>query len=259
MEKIFRLQNGRRVVVCDEGNNINIILFSNQRNIQWSVLRRDYGSELCTCMSGDDICLAYLNTANDLIWDVVGGENRIILLSDIGNVKNIRNIKLEKMNDRALLIYQTDNPASNRQELIYSFPESERKSRLLVSGEQIIEDYILYYNGEHYILRCKYRNEPALKTFVLKAGASGELTAEEQIMCKAEYIDELKGKCKIKQEEFDRVSAGLREEFEENLKKRAEDMEKRYRAQYDELVKLTKDIQEEGKKWRQLYYKSVKS
>lgn len=258
MEKIFRSQNGRQIVVCDDGNNINIILLSNQRNIQWSILRRDYGSELCACMSGDEVCLAYLNTSNDLIWDVVGGENRIILLSDIGNVKNIRNIKLEKINNRAVLMYQTDNPVSNKQELIYCFAETERKSRLLISGEQVIEDYILYYNGQEHILRCRYRDEPALKTFVLKTGDMGELVPEEHIMCKAEYIDELNSKCKIKQEEFDKASDRLREEFDENLKKRAEYIEKKYRAQYDELVKLTKDIQEEGKKWRQLYYKSVK-
>ncbi|MDE6024194.1 MAG: hypothetical protein K2G45_01940 [Lachnospiraceae bacterium] len=258
MERIFTSQNGRRIVVCDEGNNINIILFINQRDIRWSILRRDYGSELCACMSDDNICLAYLNTANDLIWDVVGGENRIILLSDIGNVKNIRNIRLEKINDRIILIYQTDNPVSKVQELVYTFPETERKSRLLISGEKSIEDYILYYNGENYILRCKYKDEPVLKTYMLKVDNSGVIIPEEYIICKSEDIDELKKMCKLKEEEFDKASDRLREEFEENLKKQAGDIEKKYRAQYDELAKLTKDIQEEGKKWRQLYYKSIK-
>lgn len=34
-------------------------------------------------------------------------------------------------------------------------------------------------------------------------------------------------------------------------------MEQRYKQQYDELAKLTQGMQEEGRKWRELYYKSV--
>ena len=50
----------------------------------------------------------------------------------------------------------------------------------------------------------------------------------------------------------------LENNYSKKLDERLHNVEEHYKKQYEELSEMTREIQEEGKKWRELYYKSVK-
>ena len=70
---------------------------------------------------------------------------------------------------------------------------------------------------------------------------------KEEIEKNKKIIDEEKQSLHKAQEVYDNM-----------LQSEMSRMEEQYKKQYDELAKLTKEIQEEGKRWRELYYKNVK-
>ena len=74
--------------------------------------------------------------------------------------------------------------------------------------------------------------------------------------------DHLKHPRRKENKEKEKTEIAQKEEVindrEENMKKEIDGLHKMYKNKYDELVKLTQEIQEEGKKWRELYYRNVK-
>lgn len=257
MQKIFMSADDRRVAVMDNGNNINIVFIAGKRNIRWFHYRNDYHSQLCGTQCNGKIGLAYINVSNELVWDVVGADERIILLSDLGNIWNVRNMCLAQMNEKNILFYKANNPVNGNCELIYTYPDGERKGRTLVSGNSNIENYHVFFDGEKNILKYRLQGEAGFKWFVMNTDKPDEIRLEEYVLSSVHSISEIEERCRLREKEFEKERDRLREEFDKNLKSQADEMERKYKKQYDELSEFAKQLQEEGKKWRELYYKSV--
>ena len=256
MQKIFMSTDEKRVAVMDNGNNINLVFIAGKRNIQWVHYRNDYHSQLCAVESNGKIGLAYINVSNELVWDVVGKDNRIILLSDMGNIWNVRHLCLMQINQENILFYKANNPVNGHCELIYTYPDGERKGRSLVSGSSNIEDYHVFFDGEKNILKYKLQGEESSKCFVMNTDRADEIRLEEYVLSSVRSLGEIEERCRLKEKDFEREREKLRKEFEKTLRNQAEEMEIKYKKQYNELAEFAKQLQEEGKRWRELYYKS---
>lgn len=257
MQKIFMSTDEKRIVVMDNGNNINLVFIAGNRNIQWVHYRNDYHSQLCGIESNGKIGLAYINVSNELVWDVVGKDNRVVLLSDMGNIWNVRQLRLRQINGKNILFYKANNPVNENCELIYTYPDGERKGKALVSGSSIIEDYHIFFDGEKYILKYKLQGEESFKCFVMHTDKTDEIGLEEYVLSSVQSIGQIEERCRLKEEEYERERKKLRKEFEKTLRTQANEMEKKYKKQYDELAEFAKQLQAEGKRWRELYYKAV--
>ena len=71
------------------------------------------------------------------------------------------------------------------------------------------------------------------------------------------HIEDVSKRCKENDKNFHEAVEQTQADYEKRLKTTVKSMEQRYKQQYDELAKLTQGMQEEGRKWRELYYKSV--
>ena len=85
----------------------------------------------------------------------------------------------------------------------------------------------------------------------------GDISLSEYILCKEQTMQELEKRCKENDKNYNEAIRKTQEDYESRLKSTVKNMEQRYKQQYDELAKLTQGMQEEGRKWRELYYKSV--
>ena len=85
----------------------------------------------------------------------------------------------------------------------------------------------------------------------------GDISLSEYILCKEQTMQELEKRCKENDKNFHEAVEQTQADYEKRLKTTVKSMEQRYKQQYDELAKLTQGMQEEGRKWRELYYKSV--
>lgn len=286
MEQVFMSTDGKRVLVMDDRNNINLVFIVNKRNIQWVNYRKDYRFGLCAAACNGRICLAYINVANELIWDVAGNENRLVLLSDIGNMWNVREMHLTVIDEKCILFYKANNPVSGNCEIIYTFPDGERKGKTLISGSENIESYNVYFDGEKNVLRYKTADSENFKSFVINVDKFDEINLLEYVENKAEVLASLEKQRKLSEIECEKTAEMLKDKHKKDIEKmegeyriRAQDMErkyneqidemdksyreqvnemdKKYREQYDELAQFAKQLQTEGKRWRELYYKSI--
>ncbi len=258
MQKIFMSTDEKRVAVMDNGNNINLVFIAGKRNIQWVHYRNDYHSQLCGIQCNGKIGLAYINVSNELIWDVVGADNRIVLLSDLGNIWNVRNMSLIQINQKNILFYKANNPVNGNCELIYTYPDGERRGSALVSGSSNIEDYHIFFDGEKNILKYRLQGEADFKCFVMHIDKANEISLEEHVLSSARSLAEAEERCRLKEREFESERDRLRQEFDKTLRNQAGEMEKKYKKQYDELSEFARQLQEEGRRWRELYYDNVK-
>lgn len=257
MQEIFMSTDDKRIAVMDNGNNINIVFIAGKRNIQWVHYRNDYHSQLCGIQCNGKIGLAYINVSNELVWDIVGADNRIVLLSDLGNIWNVRNMCLMQINEKNILFYKANNPVNGNCELIYIYPDGERRGRSLVSGSSNIEDYHIFFDGEKNILKYRLQGEAGFKCFVMNTSKLDEIRLEEYVLSSVRSLAEIEERCMLREKDFEKERDALRHEFDKTLRNQADEMEKKYKKQYDELSEFAKQLQEEGKRWRELYYKSV--
>lgn len=280
MEYVFGLSGGRRAVLYDEGNFLYIQFVGNVRNMQGGarMLGRDFHSCFCCVMHREAICMAYINVANELVWDKAGRENRLILFADTGNAWEMRNLYLVSDEKDIFLFYLVQNPNTGESEIRYLLPEGDRKSRVLKSEKEKIEDYEIVKKKEEWYLNYSIAGEE--KKYCFRLEDLEVVSLEEWILCKQEKVGELENIRKMyRQKEAELMQANeqlaqmneqltqvkeqcmqkdeILADLKERGNRRVEEIERSYKGQYDELAKLTEEIQKEGKRWRDLYYKNL--
>ncbi len=283
----YEQNSGSKGVIYDEGNNIILMPIGGRLNRQM-VIARDYRSELCFLCDRTKVCISYFNTQNDLVWHTVGEGERIVLLSGVVDTFEISNIKIEKINGIIYVFYMIRKAGNVNSEIKFISPMGNRNTKSFYGVAASIENYKFSDYDNEKLFEVKLAGEKNSRKYKVQIDDAGKVEHEEYklknsievkelnnqinnmkniISEKEEYIlkleEELSNKNiyiveetkKLKNESLHKAQ----EEYEEMLKKEITKIEVQYKKQYDELGKLTKEIQEEGKRWRELYYKNVKN
>lgn len=233
MEYIYALTGARKAAIYDEGNNILAAFIGKTRNVQWVSIEHDYRAELVSTLYRDEICIAYISVANELVYKKAGDEERLVLFADLHNALNMRDISFHVFDAGLYILYITTNAKSGADELWCVSPENDRKGKRLLSEDEGIGKYrFIEYENKTYII---YDKNTVSKIYEFDTERV-LCEKEEKTLCKLNSFDELRHQYEQKDEEY----------------------KLQYKKQYDELVQLTEQIQEEGKKWRDLYLKSIK-
>lgn len=290
MEYIFGLGDGRRVLVYDDGNNLNLNLIGNRIGMRGNIIERDYLSQLSAYCDGRILYIVYFSILGQLIFKSVDfsgvRDNKIVLFDDRENRWNIGNLRLIYGKNEIYVFYQVINPASQKYEVRYIKPDGDRKSNVLFSQDNKFYVEQMYVEGKNTPI-CEFDfGETQHIVVVLDSNncVSGDLKEEkrryEANKCKMEEenkmlkneIEDYRSQIKICEEKIQKNALFYENELDkmkseneikvENIRKTLENQykqaEEKYVSQYNELSSLVKDIQEEGKRWRELYYKSIK-
>lgn len=283
MEFINSLSDGRKAVVYDEGNNITIIFITNVRNMQSAVVARDYLSALDCLYFRNNLYVVYMSNTNEVKWKQVGREESLTLITGTNEVWDVSNLKLFVINEKIYVSYQIYNEEKNAYEVRYINPNGDRKTRLMLSKNERILKYDITEINEEIYLKIKVSEEVPYEYFRLSIdgqediGLSREylIDEEEENRRQEKYENKLKSleveKAEIKKE-LEKQYEDEKEKNDEKLKVKLESLkeelsrqhteeiralEENYTRQYNELSDMTRQIQEEGKKYRELYVQAL--
>lgn len=260
MEYVYALSGGRKAVIYDEGNNILIVFLNRGRSAQWVILERDYHSNLVMGQFEGELYISYISVAHELVWKKIGEEGRLVLFADVNDVLRLRNINIVSMEKTQYIFYGISNSSAKTEEIRYVEPDGDRKSTILVSEAQSIYDCrIEYVQGSiHLSYRCGEGQDGQQKNFIVTMEGNGRHRLEEYVLCGRTALREHEERCRMVQEQCDKEIRQKQEMYERRLKDEIHNAEQRYKKQYDELADLTKQIQKEGRTWRDLYHKSIR-
>lgn len=259
MEAVYRWKGDKRILLYEEGNQILAQVVGTGRTVQWGSLCRDYHSCGASLLWENEIYVAYVNTENVLMWDKLFAEGRLVLVKD-GLWGSISDVTIAPVvGERTLLYvwYCMQGAENGRYDLCVIDPLGERKVQRLVQGVGRIEHYEILQHGEVSYLLYKLERETKPRIFAVDVSRLGDISLSEYILCKEQTMQELEKRCKENDKNFHEAVEQTQADYEKRLKTTVKSMEQRYKQQYDELAKLTQGMQEEGRKWRELYYKSV--
>ena len=283
MEFINSLSDGRKAVVYDEGNNITIIFITNVRNMQSAVVARDYLSALDCLYFRNNLYVVYISNTNEVKWKQVGREESLILITGTNEVWDVSNLKMFVINEKIYVSYQIYNDGKNAYEIRYINPNGDRKTKLMLSEKERILKYDITEINEEIYLKIKVSEETPYEYFRLSIdgqediGLSREylIDEEEENRRQEKYENKIKSleaeKAEIKKE-LEKQYEDEKEKNDEKLKVKLESLkeelsrqhteeikalEENYTRQYNELSDMTRQIQEEGKKYRELYVQAL--
>lgn len=260
MEYVYALSGGRKAVIYDEGNNILIVFLNRGRSAQWVVLERDYHSNLAMGQFEGELYISYISVAHELVWKKIGEEGRLILFADVNDAFRLCNINIVSTEKTQYIFYGMSNSSAKTEEIRYVEPDGDRKSTVLISEDRSIYDCRAeYVQGNIYLsYRCGEEQGGRQKNFIVTIEGNGRHRLEEYVLCRQTALTECEERCRMAEEQYDKEMRQKQAEYERRLKDEMRNAEQRYKKQYDELADLTKQIQKEGRTWRDLYHKSIR-
>lgn len=220
MEYIFGLTEGRYAIIYDEGNQILLLFLYRGKIIHQAILEREYHSELHAFLYENKIYLAYVTVSNAIAWMEVGGNGRRILYATDNPMCYVENLCMLVMDGKLVLFFESEIEDKGLCRMLYNLPLGNRKSFVLGEWKQNVTCSLLSLGG-HII--CSVTKGEDEKLYQIKENDAKRYTLEEIV---------LNGAHDVKQEQI----------------------EADFVKQYNELVEFTKQLQEEGKKWRDMYY-----
>ncbi len=250
MEFIYSLSDGKKAVIYDDGNNVMLLFITNIRNMQSAVVVRDYLSLLDCMYFRNNIYIAYISTANELKWKQAGREEGLVLISGNGEAFDISMLSQFVINEKIYVSYLFYNSSQNAYEIRYVNPNGDRKFKVMISAKERLNDYRIICENNETFLKIKYPENDKYEYYKIS------VDGQEDISLSKEYlIDEgenVKNKERLELE-IEKLREELKKQYEEEIKS----MKENYTRQYNELSDMTKQVQEEGRKYRELYVQTL--
>ena len=281
MDYLFRLADGRRLALWSEKNQIIRQLSGGGGNRSHITLRTDFLSDFSAAAIDGKIYFAYQNTSRRVMLYLPDGEEHRILFGE--SIESCRHsgMTLTAWKGKLYLFYLAFSPIRERYSL---------KVRKLLDNGQVKagEDY---EPGEEQVLAQDLEMAPEFQVVAEKeclrimTGKKGwQLELDEsgvESWQEGSWINEAglskqkeKEKAEALQQEI-RSLRGDRKQYMEEIERLEEENEKlrleqeqevmAYRAklqsavaQYNELAGMTRQLQTEGKKWRDKYFQEAK-
>lgn len=259
MEYIYAMSGGRKAVIYDEGNNILLAFLNRGRSAQWVIVERDYHSNLAVGQFGGELYISYISVAHELVWKKIGEEGRLVLFADVNRAFQLSDLNIVGLREVQYIFYRFFNPSAGTEEIRYVNPDGDRKSTVLLSeGRAMYDCRIEYVEGRIYLsYKCGDEQNGQQKNFIVTMEENGRHRLEEYVLCRQTTLTELEERCRTTDEQYNKEIKEKQKEYEKRLKDEIRNVEQRYKKQYDELADLTKQIQKEGRTWRDLYHKSI--
>ncbi|MGN0390671.1 MAG: hypothetical protein ACI4L2_07635 [Wujia sp.] len=259
MEAVYRKRDGKRLILYDEENQIFVSELGRSHTMRRGILCRDYGSCGISAQWMDEIYVAYMNMEYALVWDKLFAQERITLAAGevFGSITNVKIAELLGEKNEIYVFYQKTERKTGTDMLYVISPLGERKVQMLLQSEKRIEHYEIVQHGGVSYLIYKLQSEHKPRIFAVDVSRLGDISLTEYILCKEKTMQELEIRCKENDRNYQKAIKGKQQEYEDRLKEKVKDIEQRYKKQYNELAQLAKGMQEEGRKWQELYYKSV--
>ncbi len=256
MEYIFS-QNNRKILIYDEGNNIYYNVILGNKIVQAKVIARDYHTGLSCFRFEDKIYCAYITVAKELMWENITDDSKLVLFADKNEIWNMDNVVMENIYDTLVIFYQVINPSNEKYEIRYLMPLKDKKGRVIVSLSEIIERYKFIRSGEMIFLAYELKGEDERNYYLITREEGQGLDKCEYGFNEKQLHNELLNELADLKTKYENDLKSTKLDYEERLKEDISLVEEHYRSQYEELSSFTKDIQNEGKKWRELYYRST--
>ena len=257
MEYIFSAGNNK-VILYSIGNNIYYSIVLGNKILQTKQVAKDYHIGLSCMQYKNDIFCAYITVARELVWQNVTTDQRLILFADGNELWNMEDLKAIDMDGCPTIFFQVKNPVTENVEIRYIFPEDNKKIKVLLADKSNVEKYVFFEGKEGMFLCCDLKENKDSRYFFLRREGNSDIDIKEHIFLEKEDFIALRNDMKKEKENYKIQLQKLEKDYENRLKVDLNYVERNYKKQYEELEKFTKDIQNEGKKWRELYYKSVK-
>ncbi len=250
MEFIHSLSDGKKAVIYDDGNNVMLLFITNIRNMQSVVLARDYLSLLDCLYFRNNIYIAYVSTANELKWKQAGREEGLVLMSGNGEAFDISKLCLFVINEKIYVSYQFYNSSQSAYEIRYINPNGDRKFKVMLSTKERINDYVINEENDETFLKINLSENDKYDYYKMT------VDGQETISLSKEYlVDEEENK--KTGEQFRQEIEKLKEELKKQHESEMKSMEENYTRQYNELSDMTRQVQEEGRKYRELYVQTL--
>ncbi len=283
MEYIHSLSDGRKAVIYDEGNNVMLLFITNIRNMQSAVIARDYLSLLDCLYFRNNLYISYISTGNELKWKQAGRDDGLVLISGTGEAFDVAGISQFVINEKIYVSYQIYNGSINSYEIRYIAPNGDRKSKTIFSQDEKIKGYRMEKINEDVYLIIQSKENGPYDYYRL------DIDGQEDISLSREYLvdekeenkrkEDFEKKVKLFEDEKNKYKDNMEKEFEsekkreneqfkleieklkEELQKQHSDeikaLEENYTRQYNELSDMTRQVQEEGRRYRDLYVQTL--
>lgn len=251
MDYIFNMHDGRRLVFYTDGNDINMIICGPGRNTKFTKLENDFHSSLKAIYHDGEIYYAYISYARELVVETVISENRIVVFQDSSDILNIRNLSLQVVQGKIYLFCVLN---LNDRETVIRYYEvyGDKSSRDLIVSKTI-SAYDVFEMNEHKMLWFSTKTREH-KFYQILSNDRGEIALEEVLIDSKRNVTNKEENLKKQKDE---IEEKLKNNFEERMKLEIEKQQKTFKKKYEQLAEATKEIQNEGKKWRELYYENV--
>lgn len=254
VEYICKQNENLRISLFDYDNNIVAVVMEGTKNTKWNLIASDYRSGMNCIYYEGKLYVEYISIENEVILRRIGEDRRVILMKLGDSISEIIGLALGVLNNNLYMLYVKKTKDTECELFSMDIVDKKeiKKITTIYSGctsvcfEAKKDEILMFFDN----FSQKY-----MRIFIVK---DKQLQFESLYICNENVIFELEEKCKIIGEEYNKSIKKQSDEIVNRYEKRIKTMEKQYKEQYLELEKLAKDIQEEGRKWRDKYYKSIK-
>lgn len=283
MEFIHSLSDGRKAVIYDEGNNVMLLFISNIRNMQSAVVARDYLSLLDCLYFRNNLYISYISTGNELKWKQAGRDDGLVLISGTGEAFDVSGLSQFVINEKLYVSYQIFNSSINSYEIRYINPNGDRQSKIIISANEKIAEYGIKQLNDEVYLKLKFNENEPYSFYKLSVNGQEDISISKEYLIdeneekikreefenRIRQFEEEKNKFKFNMEkQFESEKEKDNEQFKQEIKKLREELqnehnekiralEENYTRQYNELSDMTRQVQEEGRRYRELYVKTL--
>ena len=261
---LYEVDTGKRIAIFCEGKNVVAMNMDGTKRAWWNYVARDYEKNLTCEVYEGKLYIAYLTInkeiiikklQNDISEVLHNTENDSdeILLKDDEVISKICYMKLVVLGSRIYLLFGVK--ASEGINIKYMHIVDKNKIYEINTISCGLSDKHIYVKNA--FLEIFY-GEKCEKILKISVGKDEQLKWESLFICNEKVIFEYENKIKKLKEKCDDEIEKMIKIKNEELENIVKSMENKWKGEYIKLEQLAIDIQNEGKKWRDKYYKSVK-
>ena len=239
MEHIHRLPDGTKLAVWEERNQVMALALPSRRGMGAVVLARDILKDLTSTVFRGSVYYACHSLEHRILFGAAGEGQPTAILSDPSDEQHYSALRLLEWKEELYLFFRAKSRTGKSWELRAMRPLAGREVKTLWEGLSETTEPV-YAAGEKLVILADGKictwdgKQPPERGELLRFG-TGQKARDAILKLEAE-----KGQYKAQAE---------------TLVKKHERKLQEIKKQYDELAAYAAELQQEGKKWREKYYK----
>lgn len=240
MEQIHSLPDGTKLAVWEERNQAMALGFPFRRGMGAMVLARDVLKDLTSVRLGSFIYYAYHSLEHRIMFGTAGDGQPTAVLSDASDDRRYSSLKLLEWNEELYLFFRARSRMEKSWELKVMKPLFEREAETVWGGFSEPVEPAYAVSGKKLVILaggkiCTWDGKQPPEPGEILHFGTGRKARDTILRLEAENRRQ---KTQIK---------ALTQKHEAQLGE--------IKKQYDELAAYASELQQEGKRWREKYYK----